>query len=224
VIVINPNTTRATTDMMAAIARRTLRPEDGYEVRGLTVAAGPPMLRDEESLRAAGPEVVRAAERFLAGADRARVAGFVVSAFGDPGVEELRARVDVPVVGIAEAAMAAAGAGGRRFGIATTTPDLAEAIASRVDRLGWSGQYTGIRLTPGDPQRLTAAPGALRGRLAEAVRLCVVEDGAEAVIIGGGPLAEAAESLRPRSPAPVIAPIPSACEWLRRELPGSPRP
>lgn len=218
VALINPNTNEATTAMMAAIARRTLRPEEGYDVRGVTVAAGPPMLVDEEVLRASAGHVLDAAERLLAGPAGDRVAAFVVSAFGDPGVEELRARTSVPVVGIAEAAMREAGADGRRFGIATTTPGLAAAIDARVTRLGWSARYTGIRLTPGDPRQLAATPAEMTERLAEAVDRCVREDGAEAVVIGGGPLGEAAEALRHRFPVPVIGPVPAAAGEVHRLL------
>ncbi|MFB6874144.1 aspartate/glutamate racemase family protein [Streptomyces sp. NPDC056323] len=218
VALINPNTSVATTEMMAAIAGRTLRSDDGYRVRGVTVAEGPTMLVDEDVLRAAGPQVLAAARSTLAGPDGERVKALVVSAFGDPGVDELRAWTDVPVVGIAEAAMAEAAAGGRRFGIATTTPGLAAAIAARVDHLGRSSQYTGIRLTPGDPLELAATPEAMRERLADAVGACIAEDRAEAVIIGGGPLGEAAEALRGRFPVPVIGPIPAACREVRRVL------
>ncbi|MEV0324380.1 aspartate/glutamate racemase family protein [Streptomyces sp. NPDC050658] len=218
VALINPNTSRATTDMMATIARRTLRADDDYEVHGVTVAEGPSMLVDEDVLRAAGPQVLDAARHTLAGPAGGRVEALVVSAFGDPGVEELRAWTDVPVVGIAEAAMAEAAANGRRFGIATTTPGLAAAIAARVDQLGHSPQYTGIRLTAGNPLELAATPEAMRSRLSEAVAACITEDGAEAVIIGGGPLGEAAEALRHSFPVPVIGPISAACREVRRVL------
>ncbi|MEU2548686.1 aspartate/glutamate racemase family protein [Streptomyces roseolus] len=221
VALVNPNTDRATTAMMAAIARRTLRPEDGYEVRGVTVAAGPPMLVDEELLRASVRHVLDAADALLAGPDGPAVAALVVGAFGDPGVEELRARTTVPVIGIAEAALREAGAGGRRFGIATSTPGLAAAIDARTARLGWSAQYTGVRLTSGDPHRPAADPDELTERLAEAVDRCVREDGAEAVVIGGGPLGEAAEALRDRFPVPVVGPIPAASREALRLLEGA---
>jgi Asp/Glu/hydantoin racemase len=158
----------------------------------------------------------------LAGPDGEQIAALVVSAFGDPGIEQLRAEAAVPVVGIAEAAMAEAAAGGRRFGIATTTPGLVRAITARVDRLGHSAQYTGIRLTAGDPHELAAAPELMRERLAEAVEACITDDGAQAVIIGGGPLGEAAEALRGRFPVPVIGPIPAACREVRRALASAP--
>ncbi|MEU9700394.1 aspartate/glutamate racemase family protein [Streptomyces sp. NPDC047981] len=193
------------------IARRTL----GESVRGATVRQGPPMLLDEEALRAAVPEVVAAARRALAAGD---CAGLIVGAFGDPGVAELRAFAGVPVVGLAEAACAEAAAGGARFGVATTTPDLAEAIGRRIADLGLADRYTGIRLTRGDARRLAGEPEALREELAEAVRACVERDGARAVVIGGGPLAEAADALRARFDVPVIAPVPAASRRIAREL------
>ncbi|MEV7792017.1 aspartate/glutamate racemase family protein [Streptomyces sp. NPDC087512] len=218
VVLINPNTSRATTDMMAAIAGRTLRAGDGHEVLGVTVTEGPAMLVSEDALLAAAPRVLDAARRVLDGPVGERVRAFVVGAFGDPGVEELRAWAGVPVVGIAEAAMAEAAADGRRFGVATTTPGLTAAIDARAGRLGWSGQYTGVRVTPGDPLRLAARPDVMRERLADAVGACVTEDGAEAVVIGGGPLGEAAEALRHRFPVPVVGPVPAACRTVRRLL------
>ncbi|MEU4270789.1 aspartate/glutamate racemase family protein [Streptomyces sp. NPDC026092] len=210
-MLINPNTSADTTAMMTAIARRTL----GSSVRGVTVARGPRMLTDPAALRAAVPEVVAAAREALAAGD---CAGLVVGAFGDPGVAELRAFAGVPVVGLAEAACAEAAAGGVRFGVATTTPDLAEAIGRRIAALGLADRYTGIRLTRGDAHLLSHEPEALREELAEAVRACVVRDGARAVVIGGGPLAEAADALRARFDVPVIAPVPAACRRIAREL------
>ena len=53
----------------------------------------------------------------------------------------------------------------------------------------------------------------LRSELAAAVRQCI-EDGAEAVVIGGGPLGEAAEYLRTQFDIPIIAPIGSAVDLM----------
>ncbi|GAA3389335.1 aspartate/glutamate racemase family protein [Streptomyces roseoviridis] len=120
----------------------------------------------------------------------------------------------VPVVGIGEAALAEAAAGGRRFGVATTTPHLEGSIAAHVERLGLAASYTGARFTSGAPARLAARPEALLAALAEAVRACVVRDGAEAVVIGGGPLGDAATALQARFTVPVIAPVPAACRLV----------
>ncbi|WP_329425618.1 aspartate/glutamate racemase family protein [Streptomyces sp. NBC_01268] len=215
-VLVNPNTSTATTRMMASLARRALA-GTGLPVRGVTAAHGPTMLTDPATLRAAVPHTVAAARAALA---EGGAAALIVGAFGDPGVAELRAAVGeaLPVVGIGEAALAEAAADGRRFGVATTTPLLADAITGHVERLGLGPGYTGTRCTAGDPRRLTAHPEALLTALEDAVRTCVLRDGAEAVVIGGGPLGDAAAALRTRLPVPVIAPIPAACTRVARLL------
>ncbi|MFI8519563.1 aspartate/glutamate racemase family protein [Streptomyces sp. NPDC085481] len=211
-VLINPNTSAATTRMMTTVARRALA-GSGIRVRGVTVTTGPVMLTDPASLRAAAPQVVAAAHEALTAGD---CAALLVAAFGDPGVTELRsAALGVPVLGIGEAALAEAASGDRRFGIATTTPRLAAAIAAHVERLGLTSRYTGARFTPGAPEHLAAHPEKQLAALEAAVHACAVRDGAEAVVIGGGPLGETAEVLRARGlTLPVIAPIPTACRRI----------
>jgi Asp/Glu/hydantoin racemase len=106
--------------------------------------------------------------------------------------------------------MIEASQGGRKFGVATTTPELIQAIDDRARDLGVWEQYTGIRCTSGDPLALSAHPDRLLSALGDAVRQCIELDGAEAVIIGGGPLGQAADELQPMFSTPIIAPIPSA--------------
>ncbi|MCX5394067.1 aspartate/glutamate racemase family protein [Streptomyces sp. NBC_00094] len=225
-MLINPNTSAETTAMMTAIARRTLgapgagprasgAPAGALSVRGVTVTRGPRILTDPAALRAAAPEVLAAGLRAAAADD---CAALLVGAFGDPGLEELRAATGLPVAGLGEAALLEAAADGTPFGIATTTPLLADAIAARVAALGLGDRYTGIRLTTGTPERLSADPALLLDRLERAVRACVERDGARAVVIGGGPLGEAAEELHARCAVRVVAPIPAACRAIRHHL------
>ncbi|WP_328941838.1 aspartate/glutamate racemase family protein [Streptomyces sp. NBC_00250] len=212
-VLINPNTSTATTAMMAALARRALG--DALPVRGVTVRRGPRMLTDPAALRAAAPEVLAAGLRATAAGD---CAALLVGAFGDPGAAELRAATGVPVVGLGEAALREAAVGGTPFGIATTTPLLAEAIAAQVTALGLADRYTGLRLTTGSPEHLSADPQLLLDELGRAVRACVERDGARAVVIGGGPLGEAAQALRTRCAVRIVEPVPAACRAIVRSL------
>ncbi|MGA5215336.1 aspartate/glutamate racemase family protein [Streptomyces cinereoruber] len=212
VVLINPNTSATTTAIMTAIARRALG--TAHPVRGVTVARGPRMLTDPAALRAAAPEVL-AAGAAAAGGD---CAALLVAAFGDPGLAALRAATGLPVAGLGEAALLEAAADGAPFGIATTTPLLADAITARVAELGLSDRYTGLRLTAGAPERLSADPAVLLDRLERAVRACAERDGARTVVIGGGPLGEAAEELGARCAVRIVAPIPAACRSLARLL------
>jgi Asp/Glu/hydantoin racemase len=106
--------------------------------------------------------------------------------------------------------MLAVSANGRRFGVATTTPGLVASIDARAAELGLARLYSGTRLTSGDPLKLAADPDRLVEALRQAVSACIELDKAEAVIIGGGPLGNAATALRPMFSIPVIAPIPEA--------------
>jgi len=208
---INPNTSESTTAMMTAIAGAML--PAGFEIEGMTAPTGVPMILDALRLAQAAAGVV---EMGIAGGDP--LAGIIISAFGDPGIEMLRAKLDIPVVGICEASMLEASAGGRRFGIATVTPGLVESFTAKAAALGIGQLLTGTRLTDGDPERLAADPEELEEELARAVEKCFSDDGAEAVIIGGGPLGQAAIGLGRRFSAPVIAPIPAAVKMLIERL------
>jgi len=211
ILLINPNSSAATTDMMVAIAAAEL--PAGFAVDGVSASCGPAMIVNDVELAAAAPEVERNWR-----AAGAHVAGVIISAFGDPGIDGVRAASRVPVAGICEASMLEAAAGGRRFGVATVTPELAGAIAARASALGLDHLYSGIRLTTGDPRLLAADPQALEQALAIAVQECIELDGAQAVVIGGGPLGQAAIALASRFPVPVIAPIPAAVRDLLRQL------
>jgi len=209
ILLINPNSLETTTAMMVAIAMSTVR--DGFEIVGATATRAPQMIVSPDALEAAAPEVTQIAQ-----AQKHAFDGLIVAAFGDPGLAGIRLGVKLPAVGIGESSMLEAGENGRRFGVATTTPLLKSKIDALPDALGLRSSYTGTRFAQGDPQELMRDPAQLRAALAGAVAACIAQDGAEAVIIGGGPLGEAARELQPMFSVPVIAPIPSAVARIIR--------
>ncbi len=200
ILLMNPNSSVATTAAMVAIARRTLPGVEGW-----TAPGGPPLLSSMEYLNAAA-ELVAQAEL------PPGVRGVIVSAFGDPGRAALAARLAVPVVGIGQAAALAAAAGGRRFAVATHTPGLRTGIDALMRGYAPEG-FLGTFLTEGEPEALAADPPRLDDALLDAMHRAH-QAGAEAVIIGGGPLGEAAERLRPRAPCALIAPITEAARLM----------
>ena len=214
ILLINPNSSVATSRMMRDIAQRAAGPR--LTVVDATAVRSPSMIVTTAELAAAAAEVVE-----IGTAHGPGCAGIIVAAFGDPGLEMLKARVAVPVVGICEASMRAAARGGRRFAVATVTPDLLASIAEAADRLGLSALFTGTRTSGGDPLALAQDPERLAAALAEQVNACIAEDGAQAVIIGGGPLGEAAETLQPLFPVPVLAPIRCAVDLLLERIAAS---
>jgi allantoin racemase len=209
IALVNPNTNAATTDVMVAIARRKV-PESG-RLDGLTAPFGAPLITNETALNEAAEAVLSLSETLT------NYDGVIVAAFGDPGLIELRQRLNRPVVGIAEASMQLASTAGRRFAVATTTPDLRQVIAAKAAAIP-GGRFVGTWITPGDPHQIMADQKRLIAALHDACTLAMTEGGAEAVIIGGGPLGNAAEALRTQLPIPVIAPIPTAVDLLLSQI------
>lgn len=199
-LLINPNTSVATTEAMLAIARGAA--PDGVTIEGATARLGTPLITDEAALAVAAEAVL----------DLPRPGGLdgtIVAAFGDPGLDALRRSLTTPVTGIAEAGMAEAVRHGR-FVVVTTTPALAGSIAKLADHYGHSETFVGVRLTLGDAAELMADPARLLAALAAACSEAIREHGASAIVIGGGPLATAARALRQKVAVPVIEPIPAA--------------
>ena len=206
---INPNTSQATTKMMLALARR--HAPINLAIEPKTARRGASLIVDAPALAVAETAVLDLEPELVGD-------GVIVAAFGDPGADALRQRMRVPVIGIGEASIRAAAEGGRLFSIATTTPGLEASIRARVEMLGFHKQFASLRITTVDPVAITADAKELEAALFDLVERCSAEDGAEAVVIGGGPLAQAAQALAGRTRASIIEAVPEAVHWMARQL------
>ncbi len=213
VLLINPNTSSRTTEMMLAVASPWL-PED-VAMRGVQATHGAAMILDEATLDEAVREVIDIGMAESGWAD-----AIIVAAFGNPGAAQLRDRLAIPVIGIGEAAMREAAAGGRRFGIATTTPLLVRSIETSVRSLGLEDHFTGVRVPDKDPLVLAGSPADQDEALALAATQCIELDGAKAVVIGGGPLSATAARLRERFQTEIVEPVPAAMRQVLDALGG----
>lgn len=217
ILLVNPNSSPATTAAMAGLVRSAA---PHHRVEGFTNDGAPSAILD-------APGLEQAQLRLLAriGDPAFTAAGaIIVAAFADPCLEAIRARHPVPVAGIAEAGMAAAAAGGRRFAVVTTTPGLAASIDGLAAAYGHAAGFAGVELTPGDPAAVMADPARLATALAEACERAVRGRGAEAIVIGGGPLAVAARAIAADCPVPLVEPVPEAARLVLSRLQASGRP
>lgn len=206
ILLINPNSNAAATESMAALAQA--EAGDSAHVIGATNADAPALLKTEADMATATAGVVRLG---TAGVDGQQPDAIIVSAFSDPGLNELRAATRTPVFGIGEAVFKEAGANGRRFAIVTITPDqgLIDSFAARAAELGLAGQYLGTFVTKGDPDQLLADPAALDAALTVAAAEAQAA-GAEAAIMGGGPLSAPAQRIQPSVELPLVIAVSAA--------------
>lgn len=207
IVLINPNSNEGATQSMTELAAAAAG--DGAVVRGQSNTGAPPLLTTPEDMQNAIAGVV---ELGRAAANDPEVGAIIVSAFSDPGLAELREAVDLPVFGIGEEVFHEAARDGRAFGIVTVTPDeaLIDSFRQKAASLGYADQYRGTRVTDGDPTALVQTPDLLDAALAAAVTISVQQDGAEAVIMGGGPLSASAIRLQPQFDTPLVVAVSAA--------------
>jgi Asp/Glu/hydantoin racemase len=212
VALLNPNSNPATTAAMLGLARAAA--PAGLEIVGFTADRTPPMLTRPSDLAAAADWV----GAMLPDLAAAGFSAALVAAFGDPGVERFRPSSPLPLVGIAEAGMTLAARGGRRFAVVTTTPELEAPIATRAVALGFADRLAAVRITEGDPLALMDDEDRLIRALAEIATAAVTCDGAEAVLIGGGPLGPFAAAVARRVAVPVIEPVAAGITLIAERL------
>ncbi|MCB1376503.1 MAG: hydrogenase expression protein HupH, partial [Rhodobacteraceae bacterium] len=97
-LILNPNTTEALTDRLAASAARVL-PDDAQIVCA-TATRGFPYISSRAEAQIAGAEALAILASLQGEYDAA-----VIAAFGDPGLTAARELFDRPVTGMSEAAM-----------------------------------------------------------------------------------------------------------------------
>lgn len=209
---VNPNSSAAATERML-LAARAAAPA-WLTIDGATTAGSPPLIVD-----AAGSALATAAVIADAGRTTDHGDGMILSAFVDPGIDRIRDLLSVPVVGIGESSMREAAAIGR-FSVVMTTPGLTDAVRRYAEALALGDRLVSIPGTTGDPSALMADPERVLAALDDLIRRAVRDDGAEAVVVGGGPLADAARALAATSPVPLIEAVPAAVRRMAAILSG----
>jgi Asp/Glu/hydantoin racemase len=197
ILVINSNTTESVTARIGAAARAAA--SAGTEIEAVTAPFGLPLIVSRADWLVAGPATLAA----LA-ARRGYYDAAVIACFGDPGLDAAKELLNVPVLGISEAAFHAACMLGRRFGIVSFTAALRPMFEECLAHHGLTARCAGFRMGPafaGDPGRVAEER---RDLILELCRLSIEQDGAEVVILAGGPLAGLAPLLAPHVPVPLV--------------------
>lgn len=197
ILMVNPNVTEAITATMVAEARRTA--SAGTEIVPATARFGTQYIENRVEAAIAGHAVLEALAEHASGCDAA-----IVAAFGDPGVSAAKEMLDVPVLGIAEAAFLTAWTLGRRYAIVCLTPRLGIWYRECAEEHGLAGRLAAVRPLDVPPSDISAAKQQTGRKLVEACHEVIDRHGAEVVIMGGGPIAGLAREVAHEIPVPVL--------------------
>lgn len=202
-LLINPNISQSVSDLIHQEALRTASP--GTQVEVVTARFGVAYIETRfESLIGAYATAELAAEHH-ADAD-----AIVVAAFGDPGLSGLREALPIPVTGLTEAALASVHMLGHRFSIIAISQRIQAWYREVVDSYGFSSRLASIRAL----DRPLSSIGGVQQEHMDALKAlaerAVREDGAEAIVLAGAPLAGLARAIKGELPVPVVDGVSSA--------------
>jgi len=195
---INPNTTASMTAEIAASARAVARPTT--EITAVNPVDGPASIENDDDELRCIPGLLEEV-RHAAGSGAAPDA-YVIACFGDPGLDQVRAMVDAPALGIAQAAMHAAALAAGSFSVVTSmsaTVPRAWELAKDYTPAQCLGVYaTDIPVLQIDSDPTTVVP------IGDACARALADDGSRAIVLGCAAMAPFARPLSERLGVPVV--------------------
>ena len=204
ILVVNPNTTVAMTDKIAAAARIAAGP--GTEIVAATSAEGPASIEGFFDGALSLPGLL--AE--IRAADTAGVDAHVIACFDDTGLDAARSLAAGPVVGIGEAACHVASLVSGRFSVVTTLSRSIPVLQQNLMRSGLAFRCASVRAAEVPVLALERPNGAARQRISAEIATALRDDGAEAIVLGCAGMVDLAGSLAVEHGVPVIEGVSAA--------------
>ncbi|WP_102226767.1 aspartate/glutamate racemase family protein [Acidimangrovimonas sediminis] len=209
---INPNSTRAMTDSVVAVARAAL---PDATITGMTNTDGPPAIQGAADGAAAVPGLLaRIPEARATGAE-----AIVIACFDDTGLAEAQAMAGCPVLGIGQASYLMAALLGLRFSVVTSTYPSIPVIESNIREQGFAGACASVRAANLPVLEIDEGLEPARARIAEEIALARDEDRAQAVVLGCAGMSALAPDLAARTGIRLIDGV-AAAAYLARAAVG----
>lgn len=209
ILVINPNTARATAELMQKQCQEIAEPGTHVEATYIQPREGFSSYKvfSYVDLAICTTETIK-----IAWKNRNSFDGFIVAGFSDVGVDAIKEILDKPVLGIAEAAYHLAGLISHRYSVLTGTSKWTPPKDDYVRALGVETKIASFRSYSEWDENDSFE--ALKERLLKVARLAIDEDGAEAIILGGGPLVGYGKVLQGELDIPIIDPTIAAFKLM----------
>jgi allantoin racemase len=216
ILLLNPNTTTAMTDRLLAAAVPVVAP--GTTLVPLTATRGVAYISNRAEAQIAGAVAIEMLAEHHHEVDAA-----IIAAFGDPGLFGARELFEIPVIGMAEAAMHTACLLGRRFAIVTFAPALAAWFGEIVAMHGLADRCVAIRSLDGSFRSASDVAEEKEALLLELAQRAVSDDRADVLVLAGAPLAGLAGKVRDRLSVPVVDQVQAAVKQAEAVLALHPR-
>lgn len=196
ILVINPNTTSSMTDKIAIAARAVARPDT--EIISVNSQDGPASIQGFLDVATCIPGLLAEVER------HPYVDAIVIACFDDTGVDAVRTLVNIPVLGIGEAAYHAASMIANKFSVITTLSRSVPGLENNLMRYGLAQKCARVRATDIPVLKLEEGDPATLFKVKSEIRESIAQDNTEAIVLGCAGMADLMAELSEEFGLPVI--------------------
>lgn len=195
ILLPNPNTSAGVTEICAREARAAASP--GTEIVPLTGTFGPAVISSRAEHAIATHMMVEMLADNAEGAD-----AVVLAVSYDTALWAAREMLEIPVVGMTEAACLSACLLATRFALVTF--GSVQSYRELVVSYGLESRLAGIQVARTDPHAAYRDPAAAERAIVEACREAVAATGAEAIVLAGAAMAGIPRRIEAELPVPVL--------------------
>ncbi|MFK3704915.1 aspartate/glutamate racemase family protein [Klebsiella sp. NPDC088457] len=196
-LIINPNISQSVTSLIEAEARLTA--DSDTTIMMATASSGVAYIETRFEALLGGY-----AAAMIAGEQSGSYDAVLVAAFGDPGLSALKEVLDVPVVGMTEAALMTAAQLGQRFSIIAISHRITSWYRECVEQNGMLSRLASIRTLNNPLHDVGSIQQDHSELLLQLSQQAVQEDGADVLIMAGAPLAGLSRTLAGKLTVPVV--------------------
>lgn len=195
-LVINPNSTAAMTAKIGAAARAAA--SAGTEILAVNPPGGPVSIEGYLDEAMSVPGLLRLIE------GSPEVDAVIIACFDDTGLDAARCLTDRPVIGIGEAAYHFASMIANKFSVVTTLARSVPALEHNLHRYGLATRCMRVRASDVAVLELEHAGSDACNRISAEIRGAILEDRAEAIVLGCAGMADLAGRLSAEHGLPVL--------------------
>lgn len=196
-LLINPNTSEFVTSKVAAAAQGFASP--GTEIVAVMGTFGARVVVSRTENAIAEHSAVALAAENAKGCH-----GVLMAISYDTGTRAVREMLDVPVIGMTEAALHTACLLGGRIGVIVFGCRVLGLYRDMVDATGLSGRIGGWRVLESTKPYAPGDQSEVEEMIVAACADLVARDGAEAIVLTGAVMAGVAARLQPRIDVPIL--------------------
>ena len=205
IVIVNPNTTRAMTETIAAAARQAASPMT--EIVAVQPSSGPASIEGVYDGALAVPGVIEEIHRAEASGP---AAAYIIACFDDTGLDAARSAVVAPVIGIGEAAFHVASLVSNRFTVITTLARSVPIIERNLTTTGLASRCARVRATDIPVLALDDPASNARGRISDMIDAAIRDEQADGIVLGCAGMANLAADLSAAHGLPVIEGVSAA--------------